>query len=359
MQRLFQILVSPLIDYFGIEHVAIFIANPSSTGWDLLYSTGFPPESIPSLQNLKDGTSVLKRLIDTRIPQIVNDVSETEKDLSSLTESQGLSSMIAVPIFTDRKLWAILTAFSPEKHKFKEEDARIINLFAGQSGRLTGLFSQCLKESVDELSIQVLGSVELVKFKSQERDTIPALEILHEQERLKKRVLSYLADMEHKLEVYESGKEEAKKREAKPLALDELSIEEVITIHGGKNQPPGADKKVLIIDDQPLVCDLLVSVLERMNYRSEVALCGRDGLELFEKGRFDLVMTDLGMPDISGWEVSKAVKEKKPDLPVVVITGWGIDPDPDKMKDSKVDLIITKPFQIDQLEKIIRELLER
>jgi len=96
-----------------------------------------------------------------------------------------------------------------------------------------------------------------------------------------------------------------------------------------------------------------------MNYKSEVASCGRDGVEMFDKNRFDLVITDLGMPDISGWEVSKAIKQRNPDVPVVVITGWGVSPDPNKMKNSKVDFIINKPFQLDQLEKIIRELLER
>jgi len=80
---------------------------------------------------------------------------------------------------------------------------------------------------------------------------------------------------------------------------------------------------------------------------------------MFEKDGFDLVITDLGMPDISGWEVSKIIKQKKPHVPVVIITGWGVDPDPNKMKDSKVDCIINKPFQVDQLEKIIQDLLKK
>ena len=131
----------------------------------------------------------------------------------------------------------------------------------------------------------------------------------------------------------------------------------MITIQGEEEKPPQS-KKVLVIDDQPIVTDLLVSVLERMNYKSVVASCGREGVEMFEKEGFDLVLTDLGMPDISGWEVSKSIKQKNPDVPVVVITGWAIDPDPDKVKDSKVDFILNKPFQIDQLEKIIKDLLE-
>ena len=155
-----------------------------------------------------------------------------------------------------------------------------------------------------------------------------------------------------------TGGEKQKKEGIKLPSGDELSVEEVITITGDENLTPTA-KRVLVIDDQPIVTDLLVSVLERMDYQAQVASCGKEGLEMFEKDRFDLVITDLGMPDISGWEVSKAVKQKNPDVPVVVITGWGVDPDPNKVKDSKVDLIITKPFQVDQLEKTIRNFVER
>jgi DNA-binding NtrC family response regulator len=132
----------------------------------------------------------------------------------------------------------------------------------------------------------------------------------------------------------------------------------VVTVQGEKGETASKMKKVLVIDDQAIVTDLLESVLQRMNYQSVVASCGKDGLAAFGKDDFDLVITDLGMPDVSGWDVSKAVKDKKPNVPVVVITGWGVSPDPDRMKDSMVDRVVSKPFQIDQLEKIIKDLLQ-
>jgi DNA-binding response OmpR family regulator len=95
-----------------------------------------------------------------------------------------------------------------------------------------------------------------------------------------------------------------------------------------------------------------------MGYSSEVALGGKDALKIFAKDDFDLVITDLGMPDLSGWEVSKSVKEQNPSVPVILITGWGVEPDPHKMKDSRVDFVINKPFQLDQLEKIIKDLID-
>ncbi len=362
MQKIFEILVKQLTEFFRIKHVVIFQLDSSRLELILTYSSGFPEESIQSFQSLKKSIAepgVFKRLLDTRIPQIVNDIPETEiPPLAGLAEGQGLNSMIAVPVFSKRKFWGILTVFSQQNFRFKEEDGKIIGLFGGQIGQLSEHFSQYIRDNLDEILVPILGSIEVLNFRYRNRDTVGISEILNAQNRLKKRILSYVAGLEQGSLNQIITEEKTKEEEIKLPSGDELSIEEVITIQGEKEKPPQL-KKVLVIDDQPIVTDLLVSVLERMQYKSVVASCGRDGVEMFEKDEFDLVITDLGMPDISGWEVSKAVKQKNPNVPVVVITGWGVDPDPDKMKDSKVDFVINKPFQIDQLEKIIKDLMEK
>ena len=373
MQKIFEIVAKQLIEFFRIEHVAIFKFDPLGLELILTYSSGFSEESIQSFQSLRKLTAeqgVFKRVLDTRISQIVNDIPETDKSFSSLAEAEELKSMIAVPIFSKRKLWGILTVFSQEKFRFKEEDGKIISLFGGQIGQLSEHFSQYIRDNLDEILVPILGSIEVLNFRYRDRDTIGVSEILDAQNRLKKRILSYVAGLEQGSLEQITTEEKTKEEEIKLPSGDELSIEEVISIQGEKKKPPKAKSefgsqlsqmtcgKVLIIDDQPIVTDLLVNVLERMGYKSEVASCGKDGVEMFEKDGFDLVITDLGMPDISGWEVSKTIKQKNPDVPVIVITGWGIDPDPDMMKDSKVDFIINKPFQIDQFEKITKDLLE-
>jgi CheY-like chemotaxis protein len=358
MQKILEIIAKQLSGFFKINHVAIFQLGPSGLLLNLIYCSGFSQESIQSLKKLMAEQKLFKRLVETRIPQVVNDILETESSLSSLAEDQGLNSMIAVPIFADQKPWGILAAFGQEKFRFSEKDGKIASLFAGQTGQLFELFSQYVRDNLDELLVQILGSIELMNLRYGNKDTVPVSEILNAQKRLKSRIQTYMARLEQ-TSTEGIDIEARTKEEAGFPSGDELSIEEVITIQGEKNKPLSRMKKVLVIDDQPIVTDLLVSVLERMNYQAVVASCGIDGVKTFEKDRFDLVITDLGMPDISGWEVSKAVKQKRPDVPVVVITGWGVTPDPHKMKDSKVDFVINKPFQLDQLEKIVRDLLEK
>jgi hypothetical protein len=245
---------------------------------------------------------------------VVNEISQTEEELSSLATNEGLNSMIAVPIFSHQELWGVLVAFSPEKSGFTEEDGKIMSLFGGQIGQLLEYLYEYMQDNLDELLIQVLGSIELLSLKLGDKRAIPASEVVNAQKRLKERIRSYVAGLEQASPRRRTSEPETKDEQIKLPSGDELSIEEVVTIQGEKNKSAAKQKKVLVIDDQAIVTELLVSVLERMNYQSVVASCGREGVEQFEKDEFDLVITDLGMPDISGWEVSKTVKQKNPNV---------------------------------------------
>jgi CheY-like chemotaxis protein len=360
MLKIFEIVIGQLKDYFKVEHFAIFEFDRQGREWNIVHSSGFSAVSVQTLRDLKKTSGFFQRVIDTQIPQLVNNVMETEKELSRLAETEKINSLIAVPIDSQGKLWGILIAFSPEKFRFKEEDAKIITLFGNQTGELLELFSCSLQENMDEILIQILGTLELLNFKYKNRDFIPAAEIKEVNERLKNRVLSSAAGMEPGYKDQSVGRNILGDERVTLPSGEELNIEEVINIQGDKNKPnPKQEKNVLIIDDEPLITELLTSVLERMGCKSQIAACGKEGMETFEKEKFDLVITDLGMPDISGWDVSKRVKQKKPQVPVIIVTGWGLDPDPQKVKESKVDRLLTKPFQIDQLEKIIEELLDK
>ena len=358
MQEIFEIVVKQLRDYFKVRNFVIFRKDVRDGDWNLIYSSGFSVDSVRDLQDLKDKGSFFQRVIDAQIPQLVNDMVETEIELSWLVETEKTNSLIAVPIDSKGKMWGVLIVFNQEKFGFKKEDAKIITLFCNQIGGLLELVSRSLQENIDEILIQILGTLELWNFKYKDQEFAPAAEIMQVHDRLKNRVLSTVAGMESGYIDQSPGQKFPKNEPVKLPTGEELNIEEVITIQGEKNKPK-QNKNVLIIDDEPLITELLTNVLERMNCKSQVASCGKEGMEMFEKEDFDLVITDLGMPDISGWDVSKMVKQRKPKVPVIIVTGWGLDPDPQKVKESKVDRLLTKPFQIDQLEKIIKDLLEK
>jgi PAS domain S-box-containing protein len=121
--------------------------------------------------------------------------------------------------------------------------------------------------------------------------------------------------------------------------------------------PPSEEKKarILVIDDEEGVRKLLYELLETVGHDVVIASDGEEGLKLFKEASFNMVFTDLGMPGISGWEVAKKVKELNPQIPVTLVTGWGVQVDKEKMKTHGVDFIISKPFNIDQVIGLVQK----
>ncbi len=120
--------------------------------------------------------------------------------------------------------------------------------------------------------------------------------------------------------------------------------------------------RILVIDDAPMIRSLLGEILEQMGHSFEVAGSGAAGLELFDTAvtagePFDVVLTDLGMPVMSGWEVVDAVKRRSPQTPVALITGWGDQLDPEKMQQSAVDAVIPKPFKVEDIRILLAKAL--
>ena len=106
---------------------------------------------------------------------------------------------------------------------------------------------------------------------------------------------------------------------------------------------------ILVIDDDDRVRTLLRDILVFGGHQVIEASDGILGMKYLEEGKFDMVLTDLGMPVMNGWEVAKWVKRKTPQTPVGLITGWGINLEEEKIKESGVDLIIGKPFQVSEI----------
>jgi CheY-like chemotaxis protein len=116
--------------------------------------------------------------------------------------------------------------------------------------------------------------------------------------------------------------------------------------------------RILVIDDEESVRDILSRMLRTKGHQVVVASGGEEGIERFRSEKFDMVFTDLGMPKISGWEVGKAIKEINPKVPIAMITGWGMEMNREKMSESGIDLVVSKPFDFDQVIELISEAIE-
>jgi DNA-binding NtrC family response regulator len=117
-------------------------------------------------------------------------------------------------------------------------------------------------------------------------------------------------------------------------------------------------KKVLVIDDEKVVLDSVKKILLDEGYEVEVNLSGRDGLKDALQSHYDIVLTDIRMPDIGGMRVLRDIKRAKPSLPVIMITGYAsVKSSVQAMKLGASDYV-EKPFTPDQLIKAVDTALE-
>jgi DNA-binding NtrC family response regulator len=110
----------------------------------------------------------------------------------------------------------------------------------------------------------------------------------------------------------------------------------------------------LVVDDEELVRDLTVLVLRRAGYEVVSAASARQALELVETHSIDLIVSDVVMPDLTGVELLAEMRERRPDLPVVLMTGGS--PDPERTTNA-LELgacaIVFKPFTHAQLRDAV------
>jgi nitrogen-specific signal transduction histidine kinase len=115
--------------------------------------------------------------------------------------------------------------------------------------------------------------------------------------------------------------------------------------------------KVLVVEDNDLNRDMFSRYLTEMGHNAVLAANGKEMLPILERERFDLVITDLSMPGISGWQVAEQVKKRSPSLPVILVSGWAIQQDDARLRESGIDFILQKPCTLSDFEEMVEKAL--
>ena len=117
--------------------------------------------------------------------------------------------------------------------------------------------------------------------------------------------------------------------------------------------------KILIVDDERIICDGCRLVLSEQGYLVESRINGKTGLGAIREGQFDLILLDMKLPDMDGMEILRAVRKEKPDVDVIVMTGYSTVPNAvEAMKLGAFDYL-TKPFTDDELIITVERAIEK
>jgi CheY-like chemotaxis protein len=113
--------------------------------------------------------------------------------------------------------------------------------------------------------------------------------------------------------------------------------------------------RCLVVDDEEAVRSVLGDVIEGAGHRVTLVAGGAEAIARFQVEPFDVVLTDLAMPRVSGWQVARAVKQVAPRVPVFLVTGFGVELSPEERRGRGVDLVLVKPLQIQEILDALAE----
>ena len=119
-------------------------------------------------------------------------------------------------------------------------------------------------------------------------------------------------------------------------------------------------KQILVVDDDPQINDLIRRLLERRGYRVASAFNGREALNIYSNGVFDLVITDIIMPEMEGLETIKELRHTDPSVKIIAVSGGGVGSADDYLHAANLLgalRVLSKPFHLEDMQRAIDELI--
>ena len=140
-----------------------------------------------------------------------------------------------------------------------------------------------------------------------------------------------------------------------PVAHSSLQSRNVVE----RDTKDGNVLRILAVDDEPLALQVLSELLKGDGHLVETAANGREGLESFKRGSFDIVLIDWAMPEMGGDQLAVSIKEEAPNTPIVLLSGFGDIIKATGEMPPGVDMVVSKPAKLDEVRHAVTSLLAR
>ncbi|MCL4510512.1 MAG: response regulator [Bacteroidetes bacterium] len=121
----------------------------------------------------------------------------------------------------------------------------------------------------------------------------------------------------------------------------------------------GSVYNILIVDDEPLICWSLENSLRKAGYRASSVRSAEQAFDKLNSSKFDLVITDMKLPQHDGFEIATASKQLFPKSVVMMITAYGDELSRRRATESGIDYFVDKPFNLSELVVLVNEILRR
>ena len=336
------------------DHLAIRLIDEKTGKLELVMASGLPPEAMEvELFAQKEGNGIMGYVAATGRSYLCPDIAKDRRYVMGL---HGAKSSLTVPLRLHDKIIGAFNVESETLAAFTEEDRQFAEIFANHIALALHILDLLIVERAatgETVTVNVQGEireplddiVEHAKWLQNAAAMDPPLKEHVD------RILSDCAAIRDKVKEAAAGPQHIIGAER---ALAEMTID-----------PLMAGKHVLVADDEPKIRQTIRDVLRGKGARVTVCSNGQaaiDELEAAAKrptGQFDLIVSDIKMPDKNGYEVFAAARRLDMAIPVILMTGFGYDPHHSIVRASQEGLqcVLFKPFAIDKLVDEVRKAL--
>ena len=332
-------------DLMHFDHFAIRLLDKRSNKLEVVIAEGLPPEALEiDLYAQAEGNGISGYVAATGRSYICHD---TEKDPRYVLGLEHSKSSMTVPLMLFDEVVGVYNIESEKIGTFNEDDRQFAEIF----GRYVALALNILDLLVIErytISGKITDSV-------YQEMSEPINDIVHECSRLKE---THLGDEA----LHASLDKVIRDVEQVRAALDNVKAgpNAVIGSQAVKQQKGDTiltGRRVLVADDEQNIRDTINSVLTKYGCEVAVAKDGYEACNLLESQDFDLVVSDIKMPYRNGYEIYAAAQRVREGMPVILMTGFGYDPNHSIVRATQEGLsaVLFKPFKVDQLLDEIRK----
>jgi len=337
------------------DHLMVRLVDERTGKLELVISSGLPPEALEvDLFAQREGNGIMGYVAATGRSYLCPDIAKDRRYVSGMS---GARSSLTVPLRLHDKVIGAFNIESESLAAFTEEDRQFAEIFSNHVALALHI--------LDLLVVERCAAGETVTGTVEGELDEPLDDIMREADWLT-RLADSSPDLRDHVQRIVADVQSIRRRvrEAASGPQNILGAERVLS--NIQVDPSMAGKHVLVADDEPKIRQIIRDVLRGKGCRVVVCKDGGEAIaELIssqaagERGRFDMVVSDIKMPDHNGYEVFSAARKAYPGIPVILMTGFGYDPHHSIVRASQDGLqcVLFKPFQIDRLLEEVRKAL--
>jgi CheY-like chemotaxis protein/PAS domain-containing protein len=335
-------------DLMHFDHFVIRLLDRRANKLEIVISNGLPPEAV-NIELLADaeGNGISGYVAATGRSYICPDVERDPRYVFGLDQAK---SSLTVPLTLHDRVIGVFNIESRQRAAFNEDDRQFAEIFGRYVALALNILDLMIVERVstshkvaDDVCSEVAGPLNDIF-----SDATALLDeyIGHEDLRLKlQQILGNVGTIRHSLRQAAEG--------TNTSVLGAADVK-------GEDDPILGGAEILVADDEPNIRLTISDILRKYHAVVTAVSNGAEAIVQLEQRRFDLVLSDIKMPDKTGYDVFAAARRTNQTVPVILMTGFGYDPNHSIVRASQEGLqaVLFKPFKVDQLLTEVRKALQ-